>query len=305
MLPQGLDGETAMSSVGLFPEADLEVLPCETLLIVLSVLGILAAVLVEFLNWGWFIASAPCCPDRQTAPLATVVPKHSAVQPNISEEPPVTNSELRKEGLVTASEVRAVVKNTFLHFEEETMDDKPSSPLSRSMPIGVFNHTLKAELLQRKLPPRSPCRLQPPAVAAIIEEERITSSLQHPPQSAPLALQPCSRPRKRRIPRSARKKRLNGRTGPEWEPCVEPEALGPLPRTPIVGECTPRTSTSSATTLCLEVLVPEDAPRFIELPSKKVQARNRPHLSLMHELSHNFESHDCHVIDPLWGQFLD
>jgi len=294
MFPQGVDSETAMGGVGLFPEADLEMLPCETLLIVLSVLGVFAAVIVECLDRGWFVASAPSsCSDVRKAPVTSLAPKT-----NLSEEPPVP-----KEGLVKGSEVRAVVKNTFLHFEEPGNDDRPSSPLSRSMPIVAFNHALKAELLQQTIQPRSPQIVQPSAVATVIEDEQLGSQV--PLESAPVALQHCSRPRKRRTPRSARKKRPNLPTGTEWEPCREPEVFSMLPRTPIAGGGTPRTSTSSATPLCLEVLVPKDAPMFIELESKKVRPRNRSQLSLMHELGHNFQAHEQHAIDPLWGQFLD
>lgn len=310
MFPQGIDAETALAT-GIFREADTEVLPCEVLLIVLSLLGIIAAALVELLNQGWFVATTQPFPVGQTGPVTKLEPKHH-LQRSIGEEPPL-RSLVPKEGLTPASEVRAVVKNTFLHFEEEDTDDKPPSPLSRSMPIGMFNHTLKAELLQQTIQPRSPSRAAPTAVATVIEEEPL--SPQAPQAALPVVQQ--HHPRKKyRIPRSARKKRLQlanqlqrGLQGLEWEPCVEPEVVPILPSTPMAGGATPRSSTSSATTLCLQVLVPESGPSSIECPPVKVRPRLRHHLSLVKELAPSFEVSEPRVIEPriapLWGQFLD
>eukprot|EP00746_Dinoflagellata_sp_MGD_P014340 gnl/MRDRNA2_/MRDRNA2_131384_c0_seq1.p1 gnl/MRDRNA2_/MRDRNA2_131384_c0~~gnl/MRDRNA2_/MRDRNA2_131384_c0_seq1.p1 ORF type:complete len:316 (-),score=54.84 gnl/MRDRNA2_/MRDRNA2_131384_c0_seq1:83-1030(-) len=315
MFPQGVDTETALAGIGILPNAEIEVLPCEVLLVVLSLLGIFAAALVELLNQGWFVPKAPLALSQ----LDSATKLEHLAHRNILEEPPVVSSCVPKarlapkEGLAPASEVRAVVKNTFLHFEED--EDKPPSPLSRSMPIGAFNHALKAELLQQTTQPRSPCRAAPTAVATVIEEEPL--SPQMPQATAPVdqpATAPAEqlhRPRhKHRTPRSARKKRLNLRPGLHWEPCVEPEVFSALPRTPIAGGGTPRSSTSSATPLCLEVLVPESCPRSMENPPRKVQPRIRHRLSLVKELDHSFKVHEPRVIEPrivepVWGQFLD
>lgn len=310
MFPQGVDTETALAGMGIFPDAEIEVLPCEVLLVVLSLLGIFAAALVELLNQGWFVPKAPRALSQLDS-AAKLESQHTAHQ-NIVEEPPVVNSHFPKErlalkeGLAPASEVRAVVKNTFLHFEEDA-EDKPPSPLSRSMPIGAFSHALKAEFLQQITQPRSPCRATPSAVVTVIEEEPLTPQM---PQATAPVEQPHRTRHKHRTPRSARKKRPNLRPGLHWEPCMEPEVVAGLPRTPLAGGGTPRSSTSSATPLCLEVLVPESGPRSMENLPKKVQPRIRHRLSLVKELDHGFKVHEPRVIEPrivepVWGQFLD
>jgi hypothetical protein len=303
MFPQGVDTETALASIGVLPNADMEFWPCEVLLVVLSLLGIFAAAVVELLNQGWFVA-APC-PDKQMDPVTKLKPQQS-VQLSNGEGPPMVNSRIPKEGLAPVSGGRFVVKNTFIHFEEEDADDKPPSPLSRSMPIGAFNHTLKAELLQQTvqwpLQPRSPCRAAPMAVAPVIEEEPTSPQL-------PKVTAPVGKTKKPRMPRSARKKRPNLRPGTEWEPCMEPEVM---PRTPIAGGGTPRSLTSSATPLCLEVLVPESGATPVKSPPRKVWPRIRHRLSLVKGLpvGPSFKAHEPRVIapriiEPVWGQFLD
>merc|ERR1719265_350217 len=153
------------------------------------------------------------------------------------EVPPVGLADKSKDAASTP--MRAKVKNTFLHFEDEDGDMQlgaEDGPLSRSMPIGAFNRALEVERGDA-----AGAEATTPAPTSQVAEHPKTSSGKKP--SVKIAISP-----------EEYKEAIGHRTSHNDQSCAEDftDEVPAFPSTPIYGGGTPKCATSAPTPLRLE-----------------------------------------------------